>query len=60
MKQVIESTKKKNGLIQGYEPNKISFYIILLNSNRLDELNECLWNDMQKYKIDNKSYVLLG
>ena len=54
MKQVIESTKNKNGLIQGYEPNKISFYIILLNSNRLDELNECLWNDMQKYKIDNK------
>ena len=55
MKQVIDSTKKNNGLISGYEPNKISLYIILLNSNRLEELNECLWNDMQKHKINNNN-----
>ena len=45
----IKSTKKR-GLIAGYEPNKISFYIMLLQCGRADELLRVLWKDMQKYK----------
>ena len=47
MKKVIE---KKRGLIAGYKPNKISFYIMLLQCGRADELLRVLWKDMQKYK----------
>ena len=49
MKKVIE---KKRGLIAGYEPNKISFYIMLLQCGRADELLRVLWKDMQEYKIE--------
>ena len=40
------------GLIKGYEPNRISFYITLLISGREDELLEVLYKDMQQYKIN--------
>jgi len=46
---------KKNGLFQGYEPNRISFYIILLETHRYDELKKVLFKDMEKYKIDTKN-----
>ena len=42
---------KNRGLIAGYEPNRLSLYIILINSDRIDELNDVLWKDMEKYKI---------
>ena len=40
------------GLISGYEPNRISFYILLLMSSREDELLEVLYKDMEQYKIN--------
>ena len=40
------------GLINGYEPNRISFYILLLMSGREDELMKVLYKDMEKYKIN--------
>ena len=40
------------GLINGYEPNRISFYITLLISGRQDYLLEVLHKDMEKYKIN--------
>ena len=40
------------GLIKGYEPNRISFYITLLVSGREDDLLEVLYKDMQEYKIN--------
>jgi len=46
----IESTKGR-GLIAGYEPNKLSLYILLLESRRLDELYNLLWKDMEEYKL---------
>jgi len=46
----IESTKGK-GLIAGYEPNRLSLYILLLQTDRLDMLEDALWKDMEKYKI---------
>ena len=57
MKQQREGFKevpgtKNRGLIAGYEPNRISFYILLLTTNRLDELYDVLFKDMMKYKID--------
>ena len=59
MKQKREGFKEvpgtsKRGLIAGYEPNRISFYILLLTTNRLDELYDVLFKDMMKYKINNK------
>tara|TARA_R110000824_G_scaffold328653_1_gene515526 strand:- start:317 stop:481 length:165 start_codon:yes stop_codon:yes gene_type:complete len=39
------------GLIAGYRPNRLSFYIILILSNRIEELHETIVKDMQKYKI---------
>jgi len=49
MKEVISN--KKIGLIAGYEPNRISLYILLLECDRIDELREALYKDMGKYKI---------
>ena len=40
------------GLIKGYEPNRISLYVVLLMSGREDELLELLYKDMEKYKED--------
>jgi len=51
----IESTKGI-GLVEGYEPNKLSLYILLLESRRLDELYKLLWKDMEEYKIPEKIY----
>ena len=47
-----EVDNKKIGLIAGYEPNRISLYILLLHSNREEELLEILYKDMEKYKIN--------
>ena len=43
---------KKRGIVSGYDPNRISLYILLLNTGRLEELNEVLYKDMEKYKND--------
>ena len=55
----IENTKGQ-GLIAGYEPNRLSLYILLLESRRLDELYEVLWKDMKEYKIPEKFYKEKG
>tara|TARA_R100001530_G_scaffold133786_1_gene107687 strand:- start:1504 stop:1662 length:159 start_codon:yes stop_codon:yes gene_type:complete len=49
MKEI--KSNKNRGLVAGYEPNPLSFYIILLHSDRLEELNDVLWKHMEKYKI---------
>ena len=41
---------KKRGLIAGYNPNRISLYILMLSTGRLDELMEVLHKDMEAYK----------
>ena len=41
---------KKRGLIAEYKPNRISFYILLLTTNRLQELFDVLYKDMEEYK----------
>ena len=45
----IKSTKGR-GLIAGYKPNRISLYILMLQTDRLDMLQDALWNDMEEYK----------
>jgi len=45
---------KKIGLISGYKPNRISLYILMLTTGRHDELLECLYKDMEKYKEEEK------
>jgi len=59
MKQKREGFKEvpgtsNRGLIAGYEPNRISWYIMLLTTNRLDMLMDTLYKDMEEFKINNK------
>jgi len=42
--------KEKIGLVAGYKPNRISFYILLLGAGRLDMLMKVLYEDMEPYK----------
>ena len=42
---------EKKGLISGYKPNRISLYLLLLNTGRTHELDKLLWKDMEEYKI---------
>tara|TARA_R100000458_G_C8133752_1_gene147742 strand:- start:232 stop:414 length:183 start_codon:yes stop_codon:yes gene_type:complete len=46
--EVLET--KKRGLIAGYNPNRISLYILMLTAGRLDELMEVLYKDMEAYE----------
>ena len=39
------------GLVADYKPNRISFYILLLASGRIDQLREVLYKDMEKYRV---------
>ena len=41
-------TEKLIGLYAGIKPNRISLYLLLLQTNRLDELESKLINDMEK------------
>ena len=43
MKEEIEGTKI--GLIAGYKPNRISLYILMLTTGRLDELADLLYKE---------------
>ena len=47
-----EVTSKKRGLIAGYEPNRISLYLMYLYSDRLQDLKRILLDDMMEYKIN--------
>ena len=40
------------GLVADYKPNRISFYILLLASGRIDQLREVLYKDMEKYRSE--------
>jgi hypothetical protein len=42
------------GIIAGFKPNRLSLYILLLSTNRLDKLMDTLYKDMEQYKEDNK------
>lgn len=53
-----KTSKDDMGLIHGYKPNRISLYIVLLNANRLEELNDLLYRDMEEYKIQNSELAL--
>tara|TARA_R110000744_G_scaffold40374_6_gene91599 strand:+ start:248 stop:412 length:165 start_codon:yes stop_codon:yes gene_type:complete len=41
----------KQGLLAGYKPNRISLYLIMLQTGRHTELKDMLYTDMEKYKI---------
>ena len=43
-------TDKPIGLVAGYKPNRISLYILMLSSGRIDDLMDVLYKDMEKYK----------
>ena len=68
MKKQFETIKQNNddrGLINGYKPNHISLWIIMLTSGRYDYLlndvkfnkwlNKALYKEMEPYKLKNKT-----
>ena len=50
MLEEVKEAKKNRGLIAGYKPNRISLYIVYILSDRIDELVEILYKDMEQYK----------
>jgi hypothetical protein len=51
MSKVPIKENEKRGLIAGYNPNRISLYIFLINCGRVKECMKIMWDDMEKYKI---------
>lgn len=52
--KVKESKKQEDGIIVDYKPNRITLYIMLLNTGRLEDLNEVLHKDMEVFKNEIK------
>jgi hypothetical protein len=50
-------TEKLIGLYAGIKPNRISLYLLLLQTNRLDELESKLISDMEKDRIKDEETV---
>jgi hypothetical protein len=50
-------TEKLIGLYAGIKPNRISLYLLLLQTNRLDELESKLISDMEKDRIKDEEKV---
>ena len=50
MLEEVKEEGNKRGLIAGYKPNRISFYILLIQTGRISELVEVLYKDMEQYK----------
>ena len=47
----VKAKPVERGLVAGYAPNRISFYILLLSAGRNQYLMDVLVKDMEKYKI---------
>ena len=47
----INAEPVERGLVAGYAPNRVSFYILLLSIGRYDYLMDVLYKDMEKYII---------
>lgn len=44
--------KNKRGLHYGYKPNRISLYLLMIDTGRIDELRNILYDDMEKHRIN--------
>ena len=51
LKEIDKNVGHNLGLVADYKPNRISFYILLLASGRIDQLREVLYKDMEKYRV---------
>ena len=51
LKEIDRNVGHNLGLVADYKPNRISFYILLLASGRIDQLREVLYKDMEKYRV---------
>ena len=50
MLEEVKEAEKKRGLIAGYKPNRISYYILLIQTGRITELLKVVYKDMEQYK----------
>lgn len=47
----MKKRKEEKGLWLGYKPNRLSFYLMLLNAGRVEQCYNIIHKDMEKYKI---------
>ena len=47
-----EQKTKGIGIYAGFKPNRISFYLLLLQTGRIDELEDTMFKDMEEYRIE--------
>ena len=47
-----EHKTKGVGIYAGFKPNRISFYLLLLQTGRIDELEDTMFKDMEEYRIE--------
>jgi|LULO01.1.fsa_nt_gb hypothetical protein len=57
---ILEKKDKPQGLFNNYEPNRISFYLVLLQAGRLDKLFETLLGDINNPVADYVRILLEG
>ena len=50
-KSIEREPKEEKGLFAGYKPNRLSFYLLMISSRRVDELYDVILRDMEQYKI---------
>ena len=46
-----QTNDDSRGIYAGFKPNRISFYLLLLQTGRHDELQDAMFKDMEKYRI---------
>jgi len=50
-KSIERQPKKEEGLFAGYEPNRLSLYLLMISAGRTNELYDVILKDMEQYKI---------
>jgi len=55
---VLENKHRPQGIFNNYEPNRISFYLVLLQTDRLNSLFETLLNDINDPVADYVKILL--
>ncbi len=43
--------KEERGLYAGYKPNRLSLYLLMIRTDRIEELYNVIYKDMKKFLI---------
>jgi len=54
----LEENSEKIGLFAGYRPNRLSLYLLMIRTDRIEELYDVIYKDMKKYKEEEPFYLV--